>query len=130
MTQSLYSQKADSTNIEPRFIIGDSITPKLHIYQPETVEFVSKSQVYTGYLKKDPTGTIVEEGEFKFNHHNDTFRITYKGSLYLNFHARPYARDENRAIYMVNPNTFVTITATTLQYVSDQDETLILFFIR
>jgi hypothetical protein len=86
------------------------------------------NMTFNTYVRKDPTGIIMEKGAFNFNLHSSNFRVTRNGSLYLNFHASLCAKDKERRVYMVNPNTFVTLTKDSLKFESDEEQTTILFY--
>ncbi len=90
----------------------------------------SQSVVYNNLININGSDTTYTHGTFNFNHHDDVFRVTYKGTLYLNTHAKKYAQDTttNTIVYLVNPNSFIYKNPTSLVFTSDDEENIMIFY--
>lgn len=125
----LIGNKEAIQRISLNLVIGDPATPAIHVYI-DSFKILSYSTVYSKYLRVVNNEYLYEEGEYEFKHDvsQELFTVTYCGEKYLNFHARLFAKDKTRALYMINPHTYVEYNEDYLRFYSDDEGTLIYFY--
>ena len=109
--------------------IGDPTTPTIHVFA-DSVRMISYSTTFSKYLRVVDNEYLYEEGDYTFTHNikEELFTVSYCGEDYLNFHAKLFAKDKTRALYMVNPHTYVEYNEDFLRFYSDAEDTLIYFY--